>query len=205
MSLPVLILATTNAGKVREFAELLRDLPLSLAPLAGFPQVPPVEEDAPTYLANATKKALAVVQCTGRAALADDSGLEVDALGGAPGVRSARYAGWAQDAGVNTARLLADLQGIPAERRTARFRCVIVVGRSDGATLVAEGVCEGEITERPRGSGGFGYDPVFLDPDLGLTFAELAPAVKQGRSHRARACAALRPHLAAFLAGRGAA
>jgi len=201
VALPVLVIATTNAGKVRELADLLGDVPVTLASLAAFPGVPAVEEDGATYVDNAAKKAVAVARWTGHAALADDSGLEVDALGGAPGVQSARYAGPAQDAAANTARLLAALTGVPPERRGARFRCVIVVARPDGATLVAEGACEGRIVDGPRGTGGFGYDPVFLDEELGRTFAELPAAAKHERSHRARACAALRPKLAAFLAG----
>ncbi|MCK6553550.1 RdgB/HAM1 family non-canonical purine NTP pyrophosphatase [Candidatus Binatia bacterium] len=201
MAKPILVIATTNPGKLGEFADLLGDLPISLRSLADCAGVPEVEEDGATYVANATKKALTVVRWTGYAALADDSGLEVDALGGAPGVRSARYGGPGTGAEANAARLLADLSGVPPERRTARFRCVIVVARPDGGTRVAEGVCEGRITETPRGSGGFGYDPVFFDPELGCTFAEAAPEAKQARSHRARACAALRPPLIAFLAG----
>ena len=198
---PTVVIATTNAGKVREFAALLGDLPVALDSLAAYPGAPEVDEDGATYLENAIKKARAAATWTGHAALADDSGLEVDALGGAPGVQSARYAGPAQDAAANTARLLAALAGLPPERRTARFRCVIVVARPDGALLVGEGACEGRIVEAARGAGGFGYDPVFLDVELDRTFAELPAAVKHRRSHRARACAALRGDLAAFLGG----
>lgn len=199
MSAPVLLIATTNRGKFREFSALLADLPLRLTSLADHPHVPTVPEEGATYLANATEKALVAARSTGMPALADDSGLEVDALGGAPGVASARYAGPRADDAANVARLLEELAGVPPGRRTARFRCVIVVARPDGAILSAEGTCEGLITTAPRGEGGFGYDPVFFDPEAGATFAELPPAIKNARSHRARAVAALRGALLPFL------
>ena len=199
----VLVLATTSAGKLREFRSLMAGLPLDLRALSEFPGEPPaVAEDGLTYAANATKKAVAIAAWTRRAAMADDSGLEVDALGGAPGVHSARYAGERQDGGANIAKLLAALRGVPDEDRTARFRCVIVVARPDGATLTAEGTCEGRILDISRGGGGFGYDPVFLYPPLGRTFAEIPAGIKDQLSHRAHACAALRPQLMAFLSKR---
>jgi XTP/dITP diphosphohydrolase len=195
-----LLIGTTNAGKFREFCELLGDLPVVLRSLNDFPGAPQVEEDGDSYRANALRKAMALACWSGHPTLADDSGLEVDALQGAPGVCSARYAGPQQDSAANIRKLLSAIQGIPEERRTARFRCVIVVAALDGATLTAEGTCEGRILERPRGYGGFGYDPVFLYPSLGLTFGEMAPAQKNRLSHRARACAALHPQLRGFLA-----
>jgi len=205
MSGPLLLVATTNAGKFREFRDLLQGLPLRLRSLAGLAAVPVVAEDGVTYTDNAMRKALAIARWSGCAALADDSGLEVDALGAAPGVQSARYAGIAQDDRANVAKLLAALQDVPAGARTARFRCVVAVAIPDGSTWTVEGVCDGHITEAPRGSSGFGYDPVFLDSQLGKTFAEIPAAAKNRISHRAQACARLRPDLVAFLAAHAAA
>lgn len=200
MPRPTLLIATTNAGKCREISDLLGDLPVTLQSLAGSPGAPQVPEDGTTYDANALGKALTIAQWSQRPTLADDSGLEVDALRGAPGVHSARYAGPEQDSRANIAKLLRSLTGVPIAERTARFRCVIVVAGPDGATLTAEGTCEGVIAEHPRGSVGFGYDPVFLFPPFGLTFAEMSAAMKNQVSHRARACAALRDRLLDFLA-----
>jgi XTP/dITP diphosphohydrolase len=199
LSLPTLLIATTNGGKFREFAQLLGDLPLRLASLADLPGAPAVDEDGDTYVANATLKALSLAHWSGCATLADDSGLEVDALCGAPGVRSARYAGVEQDSHANLDKLLEALESVPANERTARFRCVIVVACPNGATLVSEGLCEGRILEAPRGRRGFGYDPVFFYPPLDSAFAEVPAEVKNRVSHRARACTALRPKLLSFL------
>jgi len=196
---PTLLIATTNAGKFREFAELLSTPSIVLKSLADCPAAPAVSEDGATYAANALHKALTVARWSQCAALADDSGLEVDALGGDPGVHSARYAGGTQDSGANIAKLLGALQMVPPARRTARFRCVITVARPDGATLTVEGCCEGCIIDTPRGSAGFGYDAIFLYPPLGKTFAEIPAALKNRVSHRAAACDRLRPKLLAFL------
>ncbi len=198
---PTLLIATTNAGKMREFADLLRELPIRLRSLTNFPGVPEVSEDGTTYAANAAHKAVTLARWSRCAALADDSGLEVDALGGEPGVHSARYAGPGQDSAANIAKLLAALRGVPLAERAARFRCVIVVARPDGTTLIGEGACEGVIVDAPRGCGGFGYDPVFFYSPLGQTFAEIAPVVKNQLSHRARACDHIRPRLLEFLRG----
>jgi len=197
---PLLLIATSNRGKFREFCDLLQDLPLRLRSLAGVPASPVVAEDGVTYTDNAVHKASTIARWSGCAALADDSGLEVDALGGGPGVQSARYAGVAQDDRANVAKLLAALEGVPAAARTARFRCVLAVAIPNGNTWTVEGVCAGRIAEAPRGSGGFGYDPVFLYPQFGQTFAEIPAAVKNRISHRARACTGLRENLLAFLA-----
>ena len=162
-----LVLASGNAGKIRELQALLgstwRVLPQSDL------GVVPVEETGSTFLANALLKARHAARVTGLPALADDSGLEVDALGGAPGVRSARYAGPEADDAANNARLLAALSGVPEPQRTARYRCVLVWmdGPDDPAPLIAEGLWEGRILTEPRGRGGFGYDPLFLDPVSG--------------------------------------
>lgn len=184
---PEVVLASGNAGKVREFQALLGP-GWRVRPQSEF-GIDPVEETGSTFLANALLKARHAARLTGLPALADDSGLEVDALGGAPGVHSARYAGPGADDGTNNARLLAALEGIPEAGRTARYRCVLVWLRSpdDEVPLVAEGVWEGRILTAPRGQGGFGYDPLFLDPGTGLAAAELDPAAKNVRSHRGRA------------------
>ncbi len=194
-----LLLGTGNRGKVRELARLLDGLGLEIVSLADFPEVPEVEEDGTTLLDNARKKAMAYAAATGLPTLADDSGLEVDALDGAPGVYSARYAGPQQDAQANIDKLLHDLRGVEPARRGARFRCVLVVARGDGETLVAEGTCEGRIETRRSGDGGFGYDPVFFYPPEGCTFAELDATRKNEISHRAAAFEALRPYLTGFL------
>jgi XTP/dITP diphosphohydrolase len=194
-----LLVATTNIGKFRELCTLLGDLPLDLQSLADCAGAPEVAEDGATYAANALLKAETIARWSGRATLADDSGLEVDALGGEPGARSARYAGAAQDSRANVRKLLDGLAGVAPAQRTARFRCVIVVACPDGATLAAEGTYDGRIIDTPRGHEGFGYDPVFLDPASGLTFAEMPAVIKNRISHRARACARLREQLMPFL------
>jgi len=200
MTRPTLVIASTNRGKCREFSDLLAGEPFQLRSLNDLAsQAPVIEEDQPSFLGNATKKALAIADWSGLPALADDSGLEVDALAGAPGVQSARYAGADQNSAANIAKLLAALRAVPSERRTARFRCVIVVARPDGRMLSAEGTCEGRILEAPRGTGGFGYDPLFLYPPLSQSFAEIPSGAKNRISHRALACELIRPQLAAFL------
>lgn len=196
---PRLVVATRNPGKRREFTALLGPAGVDLLDLSAFPGAPSVAEDADTYLENARAKAVAIARHAGLPALSDDSGLEVDALGGAPGVRSARFAGKDATDAENVALLLERLRDVPGAERTARFRCVIVVALPGGGELAAEGVCEGTITTEPRGTGGFGYDPVFYHKPSGATFAELAPEAKQRVSHRAAACRALAPRLLAFL------
>ena len=190
--MPSLVLASGNAGKVREFQALV-GAAWRVRPQSEFAVVP-VEETGSTFFANALLKARHAAQCTGLPALADDSGLEVDALGGAPGVWSARYAGPEADDAANNVKLLAALSGIPEAQRTARFRCVLVwlSGPRDESPLTAEGVWEGRILTAPRGLGGFGYDPLFLDPGTGLTAAELTDDAKNARSHRGRALLSLR-------------
>jgi XTP/dITP diphosphohydrolase len=203
--MPTLLIATTNTGKLREYRALLGDCGVTLQALDDVAPAPAVAEDGDTYLANARVKAAALAAHSGLPALADDSGLEVDALQGLPGVRSARFAAaamgraGASDDATNRAFLLGRLRGLPGAPFTARFRCVIVVAHPDGRELVAEGTCCGTIVDTPRGSGGFGYDSIFFYPPLGCTFAELPAAEKDRVSHRALALAALRPRLAAFL------
>ena len=187
-----LVIASGNAGKVREFAALLADLPLEVRPQ---PSDLEVEETGTTFAATAQLKAEAVAKATGCWALADDSGLAVEALGGAPGVFSARYA--PSDA-ERIARLLAELDAAP--NRRAAFVAALALADPDGVVqLAVEGRCEGLIAEAPRGEGGFGYDPVFLVPELDLTFAEMDKATKARIGHRGRAFAAMEPGLRALL------
>ena len=191
-----LLIATHNPGKLREYGDLLAGLPLTLLTPDDLGLDLAVVESGDTYAENARLKATAYAQASGLLTLADDSGLEVDALDGAPGVRSARYA-LGDDADRVQALLRAlDSAGVSPEERTARFRCVIVLAAPDGRTWSAEGTCAGRIIDTPRGSGGFGYDPVFYLPTHGCTMAELAPEEKNRVSHRARAVQAARTILA---------
>jgi len=186
-SSPRLVVASRNRAKVRELIALLGDIPYRVVPLADVPGATLPEETAETYEGNALLKARAAAAIEGEVALADDSGLEVDALGGAPGLHSARFGGPGLDDPGRTALLLERLRGIPPERRTARFRCVIVIVARTGGARTVEGVVEGLISDAPRGTGGFGYDPVFFHPALGRTFGELSEAEKSRVSHRALA------------------
>ncbi|HWQ36270.1 MAG TPA: RdgB/HAM1 family non-canonical purine NTP pyrophosphatase [Blastocatellia bacterium] len=192
-------MATTNQGKLAELRRLLSGLPCSLIGLDALAAAPPAPaETGSTFTENALLKAEYYFSHTGLLSLADDSGLEVDALGGAPGVYSARYAGEAASDAGRIAKLLDELKQVPDERRTARFRCSLaLVGAIDAAPEqhIFEGSCEGVIARAPRGRNGFGYDPVFVDQESGRTFAELAPAEKAARSHRGRALSALRNFL----------
>ena len=194
----VLVIASGNAGKVREFSALLADLDLDIRPQ---PSGMEVEETGHTFAANAALKAAAVARATGCWALADDSGLSVEALGGAPGVQSARYAD--SDA-ARIDRLLRELAG--ARQRNARFTAALALADPSGTVvLTVEGHCPGTILETPRGEGGFGYDPVFLVPELGLSFAEMDKEQKARVGHRGQAFRALRPRLEALLAQAGSA
>jgi XTP/dITP diphosphohydrolase len=192
--LPRLVVASANPDKVAEIALVLDGLVV----LEPRPQeIPDVVEDGDTLEANARLKAVAICAATGRSAVADDTGLEVDALGGAPGVNSARYAGEECDAGANMDRLLAELAGVPAGWRTARFRTVALVRRADGTEVLATGTVEGHIAAGPSGDGGFGYDPVFVPIEGdGRTFAEMGDD-KHAVSHRGRAFRSLARRLAA--------
>ena len=194
-----LVLASGNAGKLVELRELLGDSALTLHAQSEF-GVGDVEETGATFIENALLKARHAARQTGRPALGDDSGLCVEALGGAPGLFSARYGGVHGDAERNIARLLGEMRGIPEARRGARFYCVLVLLRAadDPQPLIAEGEWRGAILEAPRGTGGFGYDPVFLDPENACSAAQLDPSVKNLISHRGRALAALRQRLSGF-------
>lgn len=187
-----LVLATANPGKVRELRELLRDLPLELVPAEGMPEV---EETGAGFAENAELKARAASAWSGEWALADDSGLEVDVLGGAPGVHSNRWAGEGASEADRNAHLLRALAPYPPESWTARYRAVVALAAPDGRLWLTEGVCEGRIVAEARGEGGFGYDPHFLLPELGRTMAELPLETKNRLSHRARALEAARPIL----------
>jgi XTP/dITP diphosphohydrolase len=188
--------ATLNAAKGRELAALLADLALEVRLLAEWPGATLPEETGATYAANALLKARGAARQLGALALADDSGLEIDALGGAPGVRSARYGGPGLDDAGRCRRLLDALAHVPAPCRTARFRCVVALVDPAGPEHVVEATVEGVILGAPRGQGGFGYDPIFLAPSLGRTFAELSEAEKAAVSHRGQAVAAVRRLLA---------
>ena len=187
-----IVLASGNAGKLREFAALLAGTDFIVASQSEYP-VPEAEETGLTFVENAIIKAHNAARHSGLPALADDSGLEVDALDGAPGIYSSRYAGPGGDSGPNVRKLLDALAGVPGPERSARFRCVIVLLRhaADPTPLICQGTWEGSILEQARGSGGFGYDPVFLVPGHGCSAAELAPETKNRLSHRGQALAAL--------------
>ena len=195
-----LVLASGNAGKLAEFNRLLADAGIEVVSQASL-GVDDAEETGLSFVENALLKARHASALTGLPALADDSGLCVDALGGAPGLYSARYAGTHGDHAANIARLLGELAGLPEEKRGAHFHCTLVVVRhaEDPDPLIAQGRWRGQILSAARGTGGFGYDPVFGDPASGLAAAELSPADKNARSHRGLALAQLIPALPAFL------
>ena len=199
---PRLLLASGNPGKLRELRAILHGLPVELVGLAdaGAGEPPEVAETGATFLDNALEKARAYAAWSGLAAVADDSGLEVDALGGAPGVRSARYAGQGAGDQANLDKLLAELAGVPPERRTARFRCAAVLVDRELGEWSAEGVWEGRLLEAPRGTGGFGYDPVFVPDGWDRTSAEVDQATKDAASHRGKAFRALRPAIQTWAA-----
>ncbi len=193
-----LVLATRNGDKIREIAAIYAHLDLDLHTLREWPAIGNLPEDAATYADNATGKAAAVAAATGLTALADDSGIEIDALGGEPGVHSRRFLGEAATDADRNARVLALLEGVPDPRRTARYRAAVAVARPGGDARVFEGTCEGVIARHPRGRHGFGYDPIFFVPQHGRTMAELPPETKNQISHRARALRAAEPYLAAL-------
>jgi XTP/dITP diphosphohydrolase len=192
-----ILLATTNEGKLREYQRLLAAVPgLELVTMASLEMRVDVDEDRDTFVGNARKKASEIAAVAGVPCLADDSGLEVDSLGGRPGVHSARYSGEGATDARNNEKLLEELSGVPDAKRTARFRCAIVVVDASGRDLAAsEGACEGQIGHEPRGSNGFGYDPLFIPDGYAQTMAELAPETKNQISHRAKAAANLVPML----------
>lgn len=194
-----IIIATQNDGKLKEIQQSLRGMPLILRSVSDFPGLTFATEDGKSFEENALKKAQHVASQLGKYVLADDSGLEVMALDGRPGIHSARFASPNARAEDNNHLLLKEMTNIPRDGRQARFVCVIAVVDSTGRSLLAEGNCEGEILEQPRGHGGFGYDPLFYVPEQGKTFAEMAPTKKDALSHRGRALAELRRKLPDFM------
>ncbi|MFA9471445.1 MAG: RdgB/HAM1 family non-canonical purine NTP pyrophosphatase [Deltaproteobacteria bacterium] len=192
-----ILIATMNTGKLLEYERLLAEVPgLELETMAALPEAIDVVEDRDTFRGNALKKAMEIATVAGMPCLADDSGLEVDALRGRPGVYSARYAGEGSTDAENNAKLLDELSGIADDERTARFQCAIVIVDQSGRELaIAEGACEGRIGSEPRGSHGFGYDPLFVPEGYTQTMGELGPETKNEISHRAKAAAKLVPIL----------
>ncbi len=190
-----LLAATGNRGKLVEIRELLRDTVETLLSLDDLPGIPPVMEDGADFAENAVKKALSAAIATGKPVIADDSGLEVHALGGRPGVRSARFAGEDASDAENNSKLLDEMALLPEENRSAAFRCVIALCFPDGSCRTFTGELRGTILKEPRGSGGFGYDPLFLVPEYGRTLAELPIEVKNAISHRGKALRQLKEYL----------
>jgi len=189
-----LIIATRNPDKLREIRAVLSDLKLEFLSLIDFPDLPEIEEDGQTIEENAIKKATEIHNHTGLPCLADDTGLEVDSLGGAPGVYSSRYAGETATYADNCRKLLEEMEGIPYPQRTAHFRCVMALVTKN-KVITTEGVCEGYILTQMRGQNGFGYDPLFWVEPYGKTFAEMEPELKNRISHRAIALNKMKPHL----------
>jgi XTP/dITP diphosphohydrolase len=197
-----LVLATRNKDKIAELAHALLGLPVRVVSVGDLGDWPEVEETGETLEANALLKVRAAVERTGHPAIADDTGLEVDALGGAPGVRSSRFAGEGVSYAQNVARLLREMQGVHADARTARFRCVIaLVDPARAEERLVQGVAEGRILTAPQGASGFGYDPVFYVPEAGKTFAEMDLAEKESMSHRGRAMRAARQVIEEWFGG----
>ncbi len=195
-----LLVATGNPGKRREIEALLRGLPVEVLSLVDLPDAPEVEEDGATLEENAAKKAAEMARFAACYAMADDSGLFVDALGGAPGVHSARYADGEPTPDNLCGKLLREMADVPDEERGAHFRCCIALAEPEGRVrLTAAGRCDGRITRRMLGDGGFGYDPVFYYPEAGCTFAEMAPEEKNAVSHRGRALREFRRRFADFV------
>jgi XTP/dITP diphosphohydrolase len=183
-----LIVASRNKGKVGEIKALLTDLPFKVTSLSDYPHIPEIIEDGRTYRANALKKAREVAQATGKIAMSDDSGIEVKALGNAPGIYSARFAGKGASEKARNRKLFAMLKGVPMHKRQARYRCVIALVDAKGRELgVVQGTCSGYITTKNIGKNGFGFDPLFLLKRYNKTFGQLPPELKAKISHRARA------------------
>jgi XTP/dITP diphosphohydrolase len=199
LKLTELLVATGNPGKVREIRALLSDLPIRLLSLADFPNIVSVDETGSTFAENAALKAFGYASQAGVLTLADDSGLEVDALGGVPGVHSARYLGEDASYEERISALLGELQVAGTNDRTARFVCALAIATSSGEIVYrTHAACEGRIADAPRGTGGFGYDPVFIPDGYARTFGELPPDLKNRISHRGRALASAREYIASL-------
>lgn len=190
-----IVFASGNEGKVREIREMLEGMEIELVSLSNYTHVPEIVEDGKSFLENALKKAKIISEFTGEIVLADDSGLQVEVLGGEPGIYSSRYAGEKATDEENNAALLAKLKNIPQEKRTAFFRCVLVLYRRDGSYDCFEGKWNGQIIDERRGNNGFGYDPIFLVPELNKTAAELPAEIKNKISHRGQAFVLFRKKL----------
>lgn len=196
-----LIVASRNKGKVKEIKELLANLPFKVSSLLDYPHIPEIIEDGKTYRANALKKAREVAQATGKMAMSDDSGIEVKALGNAPGIYSSRFAGEGASEKARNRKLFKMLKGVPMHKRQARYRCVIAFVNSKGQELgVVQGTCSGYVTTRDMGSNGFGFDPLFLLKRYNKTFGQLPPELKAKISHRARALKKFRRLLSQVIA-----
>ena len=191
-----LVIASKNQGKIAEFEKAFSQLPVKVLALKDFGAIPEAVEDGATFAENARKKAQHYLQYTKKPCLADDSGLEVDALGGAPGVFSARYAGAGADDAANNAKLLQQMADVESKRRTGRFRCALALAFPDGRMLETDGTVDGRLLMAEKGAGGFGYDPLFFLPELAKTFAELTLTEKNAISHRGKAIAAMASKLA---------
>ncbi|OCA92368.1 XTP/dITP diphosphatase [Pseudobacillus wudalianchiensis] len=178
------IIATKNEGKAKEFSSLFAEYGIEVQTLLDYPSLPDVEETGHTFEENAVLKAEAIANETGQLVIADDSGLSIDALDGRPGVYSARYAGVKKDDEANIQKVLAELKGVPEEKRTARFHCVLAIARPGEKTVTVSGSCEGKITSEKQGANGFGYDPIFWMEGFKKTMAELQPEEKNSVSHR---------------------
>jgi len=199
-----LLIATRNKEKLKELRSILMDLDLDIVSAADMPQLPQVHEDGQTIRDNAIKKAVETAKMAKMLTLADDTGLEVDVLNGEPGVRSARFAGDDVSYHENNKKLLGLLEGIPLEKRAARFRCVVAVADETGLIEAVEGICNGTIIDEERGGGGFGYDPLFIADGQVKTFGELSPDVKNRISHRAKALQKAWAVLSRYLREKGA-
>jgi XTP/dITP diphosphohydrolase len=190
-----IVFASRNEGKVKEIRAMLQEIDVKLVSLNNYDNAPEIVEDGKSFLDNALKKAKIISEFTGETVLADDSGLQVDVLGGEPGIYSSRYAGENATDEENIAKLIAGLKGIPQEKREASFFCVLVLYRIDGSYECFEGKWRGQIIDEPRGNNGFGYDPVFMVPELKMTAAELPAGIKNKVSHRGQAFAQLKKSL----------
>ena len=190
-----IVFASKNRGKIRELNALLEGMDITLSSLYDYPDAPDIIEDRNTFLENALKKAIVISGYTGSTVIADDSGLEVDYLEGAPGIHSARYSGAGATDEKNIRKLLEELEGVSVEKRGAAFKCALVLYRTDGTFETFEGKLEGTIATEPAGSEGFGYDPVFIVPEYGKTVAQIDPEIKNRISHRAIAFAKLKKSL----------
>ena len=199
MTPPEIVLATTNRHKVREIQEIFSNLSITFLSLEQFPKMPKIIEDGKTFEENAVKKASLVSQYTGQIALADDSGIAVDFLDGAPGIYSARFAGEEASDEENNSKLMTLLAQVPDEKRRAVYHCVVAVTTPEGKCLTSEGICEGKIAIKPSGKQGFGYDPIFYYPPFQKTFGNTPPLDKNKVSHRFQALILMKPKIISLL------